>query len=89
MSEERVIDGVMHRLEGKAFVPLTTEELTARLLEARRIIDEQRMRVVPFEIPPAPPGWPLWYMSPVTCEPRTGDPMPPPITITCDNGTRQ
>lgn len=36
MGEERVFDGVLHVLEGKTFRPLTAEELTQRLLDARK-----------------------------------------------------
>ncbi len=81
MMEERVIDGVMHRLEGKSFMPLTAEELTARLLEARRMLDERK----PVWVQPAP----FWtprdpWMPPVWSEPTSADPPIPGITITCE-----
>jgi hypothetical protein len=68
MTEERVIDGVMHRLDGKTFVPLSAEELTARLLEARRLLDEREQmdnaratKWVPSVVPAPYPKWPDRY----------------------------
>lgn len=79
--DERVIDGVLHRLEGKAYVALTAEELTARLLEARESL--HILRTLP---PPAKPSdtwpWPPWQ-PPYT----VGDVIPSPFEITCASGT--
>ena len=80
MTEERVIDGVLHRLEGKAFVPLTAEELTARLLEARETL--RIMRTLPAPTAPAETWpWPLTPWRPTYY--RVGDVIPNPYEITC------
>lgn len=92
MNEERVIDGVMHRLEGKTFVPMTAEELTSRLLEARETL--RTMRTLPA---PSAPGdtWPWpnpwtnpWrspWEPPFTIGDKTGDPVPAPFVVTCED----
>lgn len=79
MNDERVIDGVLHRLEGKVYVPMTAEELTARLLEARetiRIVRSLPAPVTPAETWPWRP-WPAWRLGD-----GTGDAPIPGITIT-------
>jgi len=81
--EERVIDGVLHRLEGKTYVPLTAEELTARLLEARESL--RILRALPAPATPAD-TWP-WPLRPWRPPYTVGDVIPNPFEITCATGS--
>lgn len=73
MIEERVIDGVLHVLEGKTFRPLTAEELTQRLLAERA---KAPTPYVPFRewLNPVPGVFGPVYI---------GDVIPNPYEITC------
>lgn len=93
MSEERVIEGVLHVLEGKTYRPLTAEELTQRLLEARRVVDERPV-VSPLPIAPNiyPAYWPRQPWDPpswITGRPYIGDVITPnPHEITSGSAHR-
>lgn len=79
MNDERVIDGVLHRREGKTYVPMSAQELTCRLLEARQAIP----RILgPLPAAPAP------FVFPVYPPPLSVPDWRPPYEITCTTGSQ-